>query len=235
MRASWSTTSSTASCELEVVRHPRARTARLSVDSASGRVRLTLPKRAALAPALAWAAGKRDWIVAQQARLPVARPFVPGATIPFGDETLTIDWAPTRSRLVRREGELLLCGGPQDGLARRIEAYLKRTALALLRDETLACAARAGVDVAAVAVGDPRGRWGSCSSRGTIRYSWRLVLAPGFVRRSTVAHEVAHRVYMNHSPAFHACAAALGGEDDRAAHAWLREHGAGLHWIGRAG
>ncbi|MES2754398.1 MAG: YgjP-like metallopeptidase domain-containing protein [Pseudomonadota bacterium] len=221
------------SSAVEVVRNPRARRARLSVDASTGRVRLTLPKRAALGPALAWAEEKREWIAAQQARLPLARPFVSGAVIPFADGELTIDWSPDRPRTIRREGDRLVCGGPAEGLSRRVTAWLKRAALAVLSEETHECATRAGVGVSAVAVGDPKSRWGSCAVHGAIRYSWRLILAPGFVRRSTVAHEVAHRVHMHHGPAFHALAATLSEADDQAAHAWLRRHGAGLHWFGR--
>lgn len=221
--------------DFDIVRHPRARSAKLSVDPASGRVRLTLPRRAALAPALAWAEGKRAWIARQQARLPAPCPFVPGATFPFGDGSLTIVWDPARARVIRREADRLLCGGPIEGLAGRVASWLKRAALVQLSADTAAAAARAGVHVSQVAVGDPKARWGSCSSRGAIRYSWRLILMPDFVRRAIVAHEVAHRVHMHHGPQFHAFAAALSEVDDAAAHAWLRRHGAGVHWIGRAG
>ncbi|MBR7518504.1 DUF45 domain-containing protein, partial [Mycobacterium tuberculosis] len=81
---------------------------------------------------------------------------------------------------------------------RRVEAWLRREALRLLSADTADYAARAGVTVARVAVGDPRGRWGSCAASGAIRYSWRLALAPAAVRRATAAHEVAHRLHMNH-------------------------------------
>lgn len=219
--------------DLEVVRHDRARRAKLSVDPVSGRVRLTLPRRAALGPALAWAQEKSGWIASQRARLPVARPFLPGASIPFGDAILVIDWDATRPRTVRHEDDRLICGGPREGLARRIETWLKREALRILSAETAEIAAVAGVTVTAVAIGDARGRWGSCASHGAIRYSWRLILAPDLVRRATVAHEVAHRVHMNHGPDFHALAAQLSDNTDRKAGRWLRAHGAGLHWIGR--
>ncbi|MDF0488039.1 SprT family zinc-dependent metalloprotease [Sphingomonas sp. H39-1-10] len=217
----------------EVVRHPRARRARLSVDPASGRVRLTLPPRAPVKAALAWAAGQQAWIDAQRARLPMPRPFAPGALVPFGDETLTIDWDAAHPRAVTRIDDRLVCGGPAESLSRRVELWLRREALRVLSLETAECAARAGVSVSRVTVGDPRGRWGSCASSGAIRYSWRLILAPAFVRRSTVAHEVAHRVHMNHSPAFHALAANLDERDPAESRAWLRAHGAGLHWFGR--
>lgn len=219
---------------LEIVRHPRARSLKLSLDPVTGRARLTLPRRAALPPALAWAQGKADWLAGQRARLPTARPFVDGATVPFADETLTIAWTAGPRRGVLREGDCLSLQGPAETIGRRVESWLRREALALLSRETAEIAAMAGVTVTQVAVGDPRGRWGSCASSGVIRYSWRLILAPGFVRRATVAHEVAHRVHMNHGPAFHALAARLFGADPAPARAWLRRHGAGLHWIGRS-
>ena len=218
---------------LEIVRHPRARRARLSVDPASGRVRLTLPPRAPVKAALQWAAGQQVWIDAQRARLPVPRPFVPGAVVPLGGEPVTIDWDAARPRKIEHVGDRLVCGGPAEGLSRRIELWLRREALRILSLETAECAARAGVSVSAVTIGDARGRWGSCASSGAIRYSWRLILAPAFVRRSTVAHEVAHRVHMNHSPAFHALAATLDEHDPAESRAWLRTHGGSLHWFGR--
>lgn len=217
---------------LEIVRHPRARRTRLSVDPTTGQVRLTLPPRMSEAAGLRWAEGHRAWIAAQRARLPQPRPFVDGALIPFGDGELRIDWRAEAPRRVAREGDVLVVGGPVDGLSRRVATWLKREALAVLTAETAHFAAIAGVTVDAVSIGDPRSRWGSCSSAGAIRYSWRLVLAPAWVRRATVAHEVAHRVHMNHSPRFHALVEQILGADPAPARAWLRRHGAQLHWFG---
>ncbi|WP_137897565.1 SprT family zinc-dependent metalloprotease [Sphingomonas sp. 2SG] len=218
----------------EVVRHPTARRIRLSLDPASGRARLVVPKRAALKPALAWAQGKTEWIAQQRARLPQPRPFVPGMAMTVADQVLTIGWQPGSRRRVEVDGDILSLSGPLDTLPRRVETWLKRQALDLLTRETADYAAKAGVTVARVAIGDARGRWGSCAHDGAIRYSWRLILAPGWVRRATVAHEVAHRVHMNHAPVFHALVARLYGEDPTPARAWLRDHGAALHWVGRS-
>jgi predicted metal-dependent hydrolase len=218
---------------VEVVRNARSRRAKLSIDPASGKVRLTLPTRAALKPALRWAAEQQEWIERQQARLPQARPFAPGSTIPFEGNDLRIDWDEAAPRRVIRDGDALRCGGPLDGLARRIALWLQREALRVLSAETAEFAAKAGVSVSKVAIGDARGRWGSCTTHGVIRYSWRLILAPAFVRRSTVAHEVAHRLHMHHGPEFHAAADALTEGDPAESRAWLRAHGAALHWVGR--
>ncbi len=206
---------------------------RLSVDPRDGTVRLTLPQRAALKPALAWVEGKRGWIEATLATLPAPHAIVPGGTIPFEGGLLRILWREGGSRIVRREAEALVLGGPAESLAPRVLRWLRREALARLEAETRAFGLRAGVSIGRVAVGDPRARWGSCSSAGDIRYSWRLILAPVAVREATVAHEVAHRLHMDHSPAFHAAVAALLGRDPAAERVWLRRHGAALYWIGR--
>ncbi|GGB38623.1 zinc metalloprotease [Sphingomonas metalli] len=218
---------------LEIVRHARARRCTLSVDPASGRARLVLPRRAPLQPALAWAQGKAEWLAAQRAKLPVARPFAPGTVLTVADRALTIVREEGPRRALLCVGDELRVAGPEETIARRVEAWLRRAALDRLTEETAEYAARAGVTVAKVAVGDPLRRWGSCAATGVIRYSWRLILAPGCVRRATVAHEVAHRVHMNHGPAFHALVAELYGADPAPSRAWLRAHGAGLHWIGR--
>src|SRR2546429_157183 len=60
------------------------------------------------------------------------------------------------------------------------------------------CAARIGRPLTRVGVRDTRSRWGSCSAKGSLSFSWRLVLMPEAVMDYVVAHEVAHLVEMNH-------------------------------------
>jgi predicted metal-dependent hydrolase len=145
--------------------------------------------------------------------------------------TLTAD---PRVRGVRRESGELRVGGDPELFETRVLRWLRAEALRVLDQETRQLAAHAGVTVSGVSVSDTRSRWGSCSASGKIRYSWRLILAPSFVRRSTVAHEVAHRVHMNHGPAFKALEERLLGESPSLSRAWLRSHGASLHGYGRS-
>lgn len=217
---------------LIVRRVANARRMRLSIDPRSGAVRLTLPRRASERAGRAWAETQREWIERQLTALPAPRVIAPGAIIPYRGDQLLVDWSFEHSRVVRRDNDRLRVGGPLEGVARRVVAWLKREALHQLDMETRAVAAKAGVTVGRVSVADPRTRWGSCSARGDIRYAWRLILAPPFVLSSTVAHEVAHRLHMDHSPAFRASEARLYGGDPEPARAWLRLHGAGLYWVG---
>jgi predicted metal-dependent hydrolase len=91
----------------------------------------------------------------------------------------------------------------------------------------------ADVTASSVSVGDAGTRWGSCSSAGRIRLSWRLILAPPAVRRYVVAHEVAHLVQLDHSPRFKALEARLYGPGVSEAKAQLRRIGPRLRRVGR--
>ena len=59
-----------------------------------------------------------------------------------------------------------------------------------------------GVSPAIVKVNNAKTRWGSCSSKGSINLSWRLVMADTEVVDYVVVHELAHLTEMNHSPRF---------------------------------
>ena len=211
---------------------PRARRLRLKVDPRTRSVLLTVPRRVSQRRALAWAAEHRGWIEAALAAIPAAAPLTPGAEVPFRGVAHVIDWDPARPRRIAAGDARLSAGGPLEGLERRLLRWLRAEALTLLETETQEFARLAGVAVARVGVGDPVSRWGSCSTSGAIRYSWRLILAPDFVRRATVAHEVAHRLHMNHGPDFHAFVATLLGADPKPARTWLKKHGPSLHRFG---
>jgi predicted metal-dependent hydrolase len=59
-----------------------------------------------------------------------------------------------------------------------------------------------GVGYKRLTLRDQRSRWGSCSSKGTLSFNWRLVLAPHDVLDYVVVHEICHLVELNHGPAF---------------------------------
>jgi predicted metal-dependent hydrolase len=71
---------------------------------------------------------------------------------------------------------------------------------------------------------DQRSRWGSCSSKGTLSFNWRLVLAPHDVLDYVVVHEVCHLVELHHGSAFWALVAKRRPAYEESK-AWLDEHG----------
>jgi predicted metal-dependent hydrolase len=210
-----------------------AKRLRLRFDEASGTLKLTCPLRTSRRAALAWALDQRQWIEAQLARALPAEPFEAGAVIPVeGVETLIV-WCEREPRTPRLTNGELRCGGPQAGLARRVEAFLKRQAIGTMSREVAEFASAAGAAARAVSVGDAGTRWGSCSSQGRIRLSWRLILAPPQARRYVVVHEVAHLKHLNHGADFKALEARLFGPGVAEAKAILRDVGPRLRRLGR--
>lgn len=220
---------------LRLVRHAAARRYRLVFDAVRGELRLTLPRRASERQALAWARAQGEWISAQAGQDSGPLAIGPGMLVPLRGAERIITWDAALPRRVADDGVRLMLGGPRETVGPRLLRWLRAEAQTLLDTESRAMAAAHGLTVTSVAVADPRSRWGSCAADGRLRYSWRLILAPADVRRATVAHEVAHRVHMNHGAAFHALAADLNGSDPGPARRWLRAHGTALHWFGREG
>jgi predicted metal-dependent hydrolase len=218
---------------IELRSHPAARRLRLSLDEPRGLLRLTVPRRVSKRAALDWAARQSEWVEAQLARIEPAEPLVSGATIPFDGREVVLRWEASAPRTPQFKGDILSCGGPAERFGERIGRWLRDEARRRLVEETRALTARSGISDAPVSVGDAGTRWGSCSASGAIRYNWRLLLAPPAVRAYVVAHEVAHRVHLNHGPGFHALQARLYDGDVAEARLALRLIGARLKRVGR--
>lgn len=214
---------------VEIRRHPRATrmTLRLAPDGQA--VRVTMPRWGRTDDALGFARSRSDWIAAQLDQHRPRSVLRPGSAIRFRGEAVTVEWSLTNRRNPALDGARLVCGGPPDLLERRVQRWLERQALALMEADLAFYCARAGLAPPALRLSRAQRRWGSCSSKGTVRINWRLVQAPDHVRRSVVAHEVAHLVHFDHSPRFHRLLSQLYDGDLAAADAWLKREGRGLY------
>jgi predicted metal-dependent hydrolase len=75
----------------------------------------------------------------------------------------------------------------------------------------------------AVRVCNFKAKWGSCDSSGVLSFNWRLLMAPEWVARYVVVHELAHLVHMNHSKEFWDLVGRYNS-DAKKARLWLRQH-----------
>ena len=214
-----------------VVRLRRSERARRMVlrvprdDGAGGAPTLTLPMGVSRAAGRAFLIDKEPWLRQRLAERPPRVPVRIGTRLPLGEDGLHIVAASGR-RIERLRGVLAVPEHRPVGVA--VAAYLKLAAREALAVSVDAHAARLGLAPRRIRLGDPRGRWGSCSSEGDLMFSWRLAMAPSGVLDYVAAHEVAHLAEMNHSERFWAHVRRLrpGYETERD---WLRRNGAGLH------
>ncbi|TCO72049.1 M48 family metallopeptidase [Rhodovulum euryhalinum] len=214
--------------EVALRRSARARRYSLRVSQLDGRVTLTLPHRAPLAEGLAFLREKEGWIRGHLAARIDDHAVMLGGTVPFRGRALPI--VAGTGRAPRLADEALAVPGGAGAVGPRIQGFLKTEARRALAEAADRHAAALGRGYGSLTLRDTRSRWGSCSSRGDLMFSWRLIMAPPQVLDYVAAHEVAHLAEMNHSPAFWAVVARLM-PDYAAPRAWLRANGAALHRV----
>jgi len=218
----------------------RANARRYVLRVRAGDIRLTVPARGSHHEARAFAERQRDWIRTRLKRLPEPVRLEAGAVFPlYGQPHMIEHREATRGVVWLEPGEAdpLL---PEDGLPRlcvsgrhshvrrRLRDWLEAEAHRMLSKHVRAYSRRLGVTVKRISIRDQKSRWGACSARGTLTFSWRLILAPDFVAGYLAAHEVVHLKEMNHSARYWRILKDLCADTDRA-EAWLRAHGSALH------
>lgn len=205
----------------------RRLTLRLAPDGSE--VRVSMPRWGRTAEALEFARTRADWLARQVAAIPEQSEMGPPTSLDYLGVQMAIVHDSAATRRVRRVDDAIICGGPADGLRARLRRWLEAEARSLLADDLAYYCALAGREVPKLSLSNARRRWGSCAASGAIRINWRLVMAPEHVRRSVVAHEVAHLVHFDHSPAFHALLAQLFEGEIGEANRWLKSDGRGLY------
>lgn len=224
---------------LELRVSSRARRLSLRLDPGRGGLVLTLPEGLPVEHGLDFLDRQSGWIAGRLAQLPQRVPFADGALVPILGVEHRIRHAPWARGAVWTDSGLLWVAGATEHMARRVTDYLKaearrqvarrsREKAALLPELAGGSRVRA---LGRIAVRETSSRWGSCTARGDLSYCWRLVLAPEGVLDYVVAHEVAHLVHLDHSPAFWRLCRLLAGDCD-ASRAWLRHNGARLQRYG---
>jgi predicted metal-dependent hydrolase len=212
--------------ELTLRQSARARRISLRVSALDGRVTLTCPKGVSTREALGFAEQKEAWLRTNLAKQRADVPIEMGGTVPFRGEMLHL--VPAKTRGVTLSGNQAGIAGDPARAGAKMQGFMKEAARSRLVEVCDAYAASLGRSYASMSLRDTRSRWGSCSTKGGLMFSWRLIMAPDDILSYVAAHEVAHLKEMNHSPRFWAVVETLYG-DHRAARAWLRTHGPDLH------
>lgn len=219
---------------LEVRRHPRARNLTLRVNAATRKIIATIPKRASRRETAGLIMAHYAWIDERLSAAPPTMTFMDGGEIPLRGQPHRIRFVARTSgrgvvaQVVSAEMPELHVSGRPEHCPRRLKDWLAKTAKSDLEHRVKFHADVLGAKYRRVSVRDQASRWGSCSSTGTLSFSWRLILAPEPILDYVAAHEVAHLREMNHSRAFWQLVEQLC-PDYKSAETWLTNKGPDLH------
>jgi predicted metal-dependent hydrolase len=226
--------------QINLRRTASARRFTLRVRAATRDVVLTMPARGSLNEAISFASRHAAWIGAKLRQLPEKIPLKPGGVVPVRGTLRRITYRPVERRGVWLEDSapseaslpLLCVNAEAPFVPRRVRDFLIKEALRDIKAAVDCHTDKLGVAPRKITLRDTISRWGSCSSAGSLSFSWRLIMAPPFVLDYLAAHETAHLVHMNHSAKFWTTVAGLTAETDRA-EAWLKAHGSSLLRFGQ--
>lgn len=212
-------------------RSARAAKVSMRICPREGEVVITLPPRSDRRAGLKLVREHADWVLEKLAGLAPPVVFAPGVTLPIGGRRHAIRHEPRLRGGAFLDGDAIVVTGAREFLPRRVGDFLRGEAKRRIGVLAAGHAAVLGVTPRAIRMKDTRSRWGSCAPDGTLAFSWRLVMAPGWVTDYVVAHEVAHLRELNHSARFWSLVERLTPNRERAAE-WLRRHGPGLLRVG---
>ncbi len=176
--------------------------------------------------AIKFLVSKQKWVECTFQKCPAKVRLKPGDNIEFLGRVVELVYVPGM-RSNRFEGYKLLIGGAPEMFERRVRDVVKAEFLIELK-KIIRTAPREFWP-RRIALRDTTSRWGSCSSTGTMSFSWRLAFAPVDVMRYVVMHELAHTKHMDHSAEFWATVRELYGFGVERAKRWLTQNGGTLH------
>lgn len=233
--------------DVEVRRHPAARRLTLRVSQTRRAVIVTVPIQCNLLEAGSFLNRNIDWVRERLGSIPEPIAFETGAIVPLRGEPHTLQFTGVRGRgpRVRRiaacettakygspaDYATLQVSGPIEYAAQRLIDWLLDEARRDLDDRVMHHAATLGLTAKRITVRDQSSRWGSCSTTGTLSFSWRLILAPPLILDYVAAHEVSHLKEMNHGPRFWTLVRRTMPQMDEARQ-WLHIYGMDLHRYG---
>lgn len=213
-------------------RNHRAKRMKLRYDAETDSAIITMPARSSERAAEKFVLKNIEWLETQRALSPAIKYLVPGEVIPFRGKEMLIAHDVTDRGQVLITNTKIIVGGPREGFSVRLENYLKKYCRKIIEPKAKEMAFSINQGFKRIQIRDTKSRWGSCSSTGTLSFSWRLILAPEVVLDYVVAHEIAHLEEMNHSPAFWSVVDQLV-DNATASRKWIKNEGRELMLIAK--
>lgn len=178
-----------------------------------GELLVRAPLRLPAAQIKAFVESKQDWILMKQAEAqaarntaPPPRQYIPGEKFAYLGNLYPLEIVVrTRPALALEDGYFRLAQNAQPHAQKTFEHWYHIQAAQVLGQQTAAWASLLkpfGCEPTKIRISSARSRWGSCSSRGTLSFTWRLVMAPLPIIEYVVVHELVHLRIHNHSQEF---------------------------------
>lgn len=174
-----------------------------------GQLIVRAPRYASQAQIDQFVSAKSEWILARQAEAQqrqaqrVSPRFVSGETFLFLGQSYPLEIVNQPMRgLALVDGVFRLSSQEQSLAQAAFIAWYKDQARRVIEERVRLIARQFHLIYNRVRISSARTRWGSCSTAGTLSFTWHLVMAPPGIIDYVVVHELAHTIEPNHSTQF---------------------------------
>lgn len=174
------------------------------------------------------------WIASAKSKMsaipePTVYRFSEGEAIWYLGKTYPLHFVPkaTAGLVFESDKYFLIQTDQQDKAAALLSAFYRYQTRRLTAGFIEQYAQLTGLRPSAVRVNSARTRWGSCSAKNSLNFSFRLAMVPIDCVEYIVVHELAHIRHHNHSAAYWALVAKLL-PDFKTRRAWLKRNGLSL-------
>lgn len=215
--------------EAKIRTNPRARRLTLRLDT-SGQPVVTVPRFTPKWVVNQFLQAQKDWIAQHQAKLSQKKSiFVSETEVSIFGTPYQRENRPTSgaSKVSISDNTVIVAVHTGKKPADVLNTFLKNTASHYIVPRTHELAQKMGVDFTTITLRAQSTRWGSCSSRGSLNFNWKLVhFAPNIID-SVIVHELAHRKHLDHSKDFWQFVEKFD-PDYRLHRGWLKRQGIGV-------
>lgn len=156
----------------------------------------------------------QKWIISQIGRLEYIRsvrkpPSIENGKILFRGEEMSVSLKESASgngsnKVVFENGAITIFLSPRSRTSppRSLENWLRKQARMEIENQLRDLSQRLGKHPNRIYVRGQKTKWGNCSASNNLSFNWRLIMAPDFVMRYLITHELVHLEVMGHSQQF---------------------------------
>lgn len=192
--------------EIDEIIRSRRKTIALIVKT-DGRLVVRAPLLASRRQIMNFVDEKSDWIRSSQEKIkkravPAQKQFIDGELFWYLGKTYPVKLVPQKRPALLLKNSFLLSRSAVPNAEDTFKKWYQNQARDVITNRVEAIAKQNGFTYKKIRITSARTRWGSCSTRGSINFSWRLVMAPADVIDYVIVHELIHTKTHNHSRKF---------------------------------
>ena len=219
--------------DAKVIRTDRRKTATVKVEE--GKVSVVVPRSTTQAKLEELVDNRTRWIrekllLQREHQLPKPKEYLSGECFTYLGKNYRLKLERGAAKSVKLTAGRLVVQVPASVQKRdqyvqaALTEWYRQRALEKLQEKVDRYAKVVRVSPSFVGVRTFKGRWGSCTSKGSLEFNWKVIIAPNRMVDYVVVHELCHLHHHNHSPHFWKCVERVF-HDYQECKEWLKVNG----------